>query len=48
MREYLPTRGSMAHEMMKRTATVQANFDYASEADAMEKLRARARARRRW
>ncbi len=39
MREYLPTRGSMAHEMMKRTTTVQANLDYTSEADAMEKLR---------
>jgi glutamate--cysteine ligase len=39
MREYLPTRGKMAHEMMKRTATVQANFDYLDENDAMEKLR---------
>jgi glutamate--cysteine ligase len=39
MRAYLPTRGSRAHEMMKRTATVQANLDYVDEADAMEKLR---------
>lgn len=39
MREYLPTRGKMAHEMMKRTTTVQANLDYESEDDAMEKLR---------
>jgi glutamate--cysteine ligase len=39
MRAYLPTRGAMAHEMMKRTTTVQANFDYESEALAMEKLR---------
>jgi glutamate--cysteine ligase len=39
MREYLPTRGGMAHEMMKRTATVQANLDYTDEADAMTKLR---------
>jgi glutamate--cysteine ligase len=39
MREYLPTRGSMAHEMMKRTTTVQANLDYETEDDAMEKLR---------
>jgi glutamate--cysteine ligase len=39
MREYLPTRGSMAHEMMKRTTTVQANFDYESEELGMEKLR---------
>ncbi|MCB9706122.1 MAG: glutamate--cysteine ligase [Myxococcales bacterium] len=33
MREYLPTRGSMALDMMLRTCTVQANFDYASEAE---------------
>jgi glutamate--cysteine ligase len=39
MREYLPTRGSLGVEMMKRTATVQANLDYTSEADAMAKLR---------
>jgi glutamate--cysteine ligase len=38
MREYLPTRGSGALEMMRRTATVQASFDYASEADALRKL----------
>jgi glutamate--cysteine ligase len=39
MREYLPTRGSMALDMMLRTSTVQANYDYASEADAMTKMR---------
>lgn len=39
MRAYLPTRGRRAHEMMKRTATVQANLDYTDEADAMDKLR---------
>jgi glutamate--cysteine ligase len=39
MREYLPTRGSMAAEMMTKTTTVQANLDYASEEDAMRKLR---------
>jgi glutamate--cysteine ligase len=39
MREYLPTRGKLAHEMMKRTTTVQANLDYENEVDAMEKLR---------
>lgn len=39
MREYLPTRGTLGVEMMKRTATVQANLDYTSEADAMDKLR---------
>lgn len=39
MREYLPTRGSLALDMMLRTSTVQANFDYASEEDAMTKMR---------
>lgn len=39
MRRYLPTRGAHGLEMMRRTATVQANFDYASEAEAMRALR---------
>jgi glutamate--cysteine ligase len=39
MRSYLPGRGSGALDMMQRTATVQANFDYASEEDALRKLR---------
>jgi glutamate--cysteine ligase len=39
MREYMPTRGSLALDMMLRTATVQANFDYSSEDDAMTKMR---------
>jgi glutamate--cysteine ligase len=39
MRSYLPSRGRLAHEMMKRTATVQANLDYSDEADAMQMLR---------
>jgi glutamate--cysteine ligase len=39
MREYLPTRGTMGIDMMLRTCTVQANLDYASEADAIRKLR---------
>jgi glutamate--cysteine ligase len=38
MREYLPTRGVGALDMMRRTATVQASFDYSSEADALAKL----------
>jgi glutamate--cysteine ligase len=38
MRTYLPTRGYAAHDMMRRTATVQANFDYSNEADALRKL----------
>lgn len=40
MRGYLPTRGPRALDMMRRTATVQANFDFGSERDAMRKLRA--------
>ena len=36
MRSYLPTRGGLALEMMHATATVQANFDYANEADMIE------------
>ncbi|MGH7271888.1 MAG: glutamate--cysteine ligase, partial [Polyangiaceae bacterium] len=39
MREYLPTRGGHAIDMMLRTCTVQVNLDYASEADAMRKMR---------
>jgi glutamate--cysteine ligase len=38
MRRYLPTRGSKGLDMMRRTATVQANFDYADEASAMRSL----------
>ncbi|MDP6981052.1 MAG: glutamate--cysteine ligase [Myxococcota bacterium] len=39
MRNYLPTRGGLALHMMHATATVQANFDYASEADMVAKFR---------
>jgi len=39
MREYLPTKGSLATEMMRRTATVQVNLDYADADDARRKLR---------
>lgn len=39
MREYLPKRGAYALDMMLRTSTVQANYDYSSEEDAMRKLR---------
>lgn len=39
MRQYLPTRGSLALEMMFATATVQANFDYSDEADMAAKMR---------
>lgn len=39
MREYLPTKGKNGLDMMRRTSTVQANFDYSSEQDALRKLR---------
>jgi glutamate--cysteine ligase len=39
MREYLPTRGEHAVDMMLRTSTVQANYDFETEADAMRKMR---------
>ncbi len=39
MREYLPTKGHAAHDMMLRTATVQGNFDWKDEADAMRKVK---------
>lgn len=38
MRDYLPSRGKLAHEMMKRTATVQVNLDFGDGHDAREKL----------
>ncbi len=36
MKSYLPTRGKLAHWMMKMTCTIQANLDYTSEADAVD------------
>jgi glutamate--cysteine ligase len=39
MKRYLPTKGSRAHDMMRRTATVQSNLDYSDEDDGMRKLR---------
>lgn len=39
MKQYLPTRGTYGLDMMRRTATVQANFDYASEENAMRVMR---------
>ncbi len=39
MRNYLPTKGSMAMDMMSRTCTVQANFDYTSEQQCGQRLR---------
>jgi glutamate--cysteine ligase len=39
MRAYLPTRGAQALDMMLRTCTVQANFDFASEQNCGKRLR---------
>lgn len=39
MRQYLPTRGRHAHQMMKGTCGTQVNLDFSDEADAMRKLR---------
>lgn len=39
MRSYLPTRGELATSMMKTSCTVQANFDYRSESDAVDIVR---------
>jgi glutamate--cysteine ligase len=42
MRDYFPRHGRssrLAHHMMKMTATVQANFDFESEVDAVDKIR---------
>ena len=39
MRQYLQTRGSHGLDMMHRTCTVQGNYDFTSERDAMRKVR---------
>ena len=39
MREYLPSHGALALDMMHATASVQASFDYADEADMVSKMR---------
>jgi glutamate--cysteine ligase len=39
MARYMPKVGSRGLDMMFRTATVQANFDFSSEADMVKKLR---------
>lgn len=39
MREYMPQQGHRGLDMMKRTATVQANFDYEDEADMVASFR---------
>ncbi|HVC53734.1 MAG TPA: glutamate--cysteine ligase [Stellaceae bacterium] len=39
MRDYMPKRGRLGLDMMLRTCTVQANLDYRSEADMVQKFR---------
>ncbi|MEM9234433.1 MAG: glutamate--cysteine ligase, partial [Pseudomonadota bacterium] len=39
MRNYMPKVGSLGLDMMHRTATVQVNLDFASEADMVQKFR---------
>jgi glutamate--cysteine ligase len=39
MRDYMPKKGSLGHDMMLRTATVQVNLDFESEADMVQKMR---------
>lgn len=39
MKRYMPLKGSMGIDMMKRTCTVQVNLDFESEADMVEKYR---------
>ena len=38
MRRYLPERGPLAHYMMKGTASVQCNYDFANEQDCAKKV----------
>ncbi len=39
MRAYMPTKGGHGIDMMIRTATIQVNLDFESEADMVEKFR---------
>lgn len=39
MKRYLPARGAHGLDMMRRTATVQANFDYTDEESALRRVR---------
>lgn len=39
MREYMPHKGHLGLDMMQRTATVQVNLDFSSEADMVQKIR---------
>eukprot|EP00891_Asterochloris_glomerata_P008226 jgi/Astpho2/8226/fgenesh1_pm.00122_%23_3_t len=39
MREYMPKVGTMGHDMMFRSTTIQVNIDFSSEEDMIEKAR---------
>ena len=39
MRAYMPKVGTMGLDMMIRTCTIQANLDFGSEADMVQKFR---------
>ena len=39
MKRYMPTVGTLGHEMMFRTCTVQTNLDFSSESDMVKKMR---------
>jgi glutamate--cysteine ligase len=39
MREYMSKKGTLGHDMMTRTCTVQVNLDFGSEADMVHKFR---------
>lgn len=39
MKRYMPLKGNLGIDMMKRTCTVQVNLDFESEADMVEKYR---------
>ncbi|MGM0622289.1 MAG: glutamate--cysteine ligase, partial [Bacteroidota bacterium] len=39
MKEYMPRKGKLGHEMMLNTASVQVNLDYSSEKDMIKKMR---------
>ena len=39
MKAYMPVKGTLGHDMMTRTATIQVNLDYRNEADMIQKMR---------
>tara|TARA_B100000927_G_scaffold113631_1_gene91905 strand:+ start:66 stop:1454 length:1389 start_codon:yes stop_codon:yes gene_type:complete len=39
MKDYMPRRGNLGHNMMFRSTTIQVNLDYSSESDMVKKFR---------